>query len=108
MPLYDHRCPDCGPFEHRAPAERAGDPVDCPACDAPASRRFGAPAGRSARRTQQLAGLGAAAVRRVDRSIGGQPTVGPRPAGGRRTGIGAGPPTPPRPAQSGRPWQLGH
>ncbi len=108
MPLYDHRCPDCGTFEHRVPVERAGDPALCPDCGVSAQRTFGVPAGRSARRARQLDGLGAAAVRRVDRSVAGEPTVAPEPAGGRRIGIGAGPPPPPPAMPPARPWQLGH
>ena len=43
MPEYAFSCETCGPFDAWRPAAEAGDPLTCPACDAPAVRRFTAP-----------------------------------------------------------------
>ncbi len=43
MPAYAYSCPACGPFDVWRPVAEAGDPLACPACDAPAARLFTAP-----------------------------------------------------------------
>jgi putative FmdB family regulatory protein len=40
MPLYDFDCAGCGPFEQWRPASEPT--ADCPACGAPARRRYAA------------------------------------------------------------------
>ena len=30
MPLYEYRCPQCGPFDHRRAIEEANAPLSCP------------------------------------------------------------------------------
>ena len=42
MPVYDFVCTGCGPFEQWRPASEPA--AHCPACSAPAQRRFSAPA----------------------------------------------------------------
>lgn len=43
MPIYEYRCPECGPFTtSRRMAER-NDPADCPDCRTPATRMISAP-----------------------------------------------------------------
>ena len=44
MPIYDYRCPHCGPFEHRGDQRTAGVSVPCPVCGLASERRIGAPA----------------------------------------------------------------
>ena len=43
MPLYDYHCPTCGDFRAWRRMSEAGTPVDCPTCDAAASRAVVAP-----------------------------------------------------------------
>ncbi len=48
MPLYEYRCPQCGPFDVRRTLEEASTPLSCPTCTAPARRvytasRYGEP-----------------------------------------------------------------
>lgn len=38
MPTYDYVCPDCGPFEARAPIAEYRDPRPCPHCAAESVR----------------------------------------------------------------------
>ena len=33
MPLYEYRCPQCGPFDVRRTLEEASTPLSCPTCD---------------------------------------------------------------------------
>lgn len=43
MPLYDYHCARCGDFRAWRGMSEAGDPLDCPTCDAVASRAVVAP-----------------------------------------------------------------
>jgi len=43
MPLYDYHCSRCGDFRAWRRMSEAGDPADCPTCDASASRAVVAP-----------------------------------------------------------------
>ncbi len=47
MPTYSHTCPTCGTFDRIRPMAAASAPADCPQCERPARRVFGAPALRS-------------------------------------------------------------
>ncbi len=73
MPLYEYRCAQCGPFDHRRDAEQASTPLTCPRCWAPARRVYTPPAIH--KRTGPLAGASAADRARVDRALTGEPTV---------------------------------
>lgn len=81
MPLYEYRCPQCGPFDHRRETARANEPLPCPQCAAPARRVYTAPA--TPARSGPLAGAGAADRARVDRALSGEPVVTGRPQGRR-------------------------
>jgi putative FmdB family regulatory protein len=43
MPVYDHLCVACGPFEARRPMSESQAPAPCPVCRAPAPRMVSAP-----------------------------------------------------------------
>ncbi|MFD4292215.1 FmdB family zinc ribbon protein [Rhodococcus sp. NPDC058532] len=43
MPLYEFRCPDCGPFEQSHPMTAVPAATGCIECDGPAPRRVSAP-----------------------------------------------------------------
>jgi putative FmdB family regulatory protein len=43
MATYTYRCPEDGPVDVRLPMGTAPAAVECPACGAPAARRFAAP-----------------------------------------------------------------
>jgi putative FmdB family regulatory protein len=77
MPLYEYRCEQCGPFDHRRDAEQANVPVPCPRCEAPARRVYTPPWTR----TGPAAGASAAERARVDRALSGEPVVTGRPQG---------------------------
>lgn len=49
MPLYQFACEECeDTFDGFKPAARSSEKINCPWCDAPASRVFAAPGGHSA------------------------------------------------------------
>jgi putative FmdB family regulatory protein len=51
MPIYDYRCPVCGPFTAIRPMAQYREPCACPVCDARAARTLlGTPALASANR----------------------------------------------------------
>lgn len=81
MPLYEYRCPQCGPFDVRRTLEEASTPLSCPACTAPARRVYTPPGTASLNRL--LSGAGAADRRRVDRALSGEPVVTGPPRGRR-------------------------
>ena len=76
MPLYEFRCPECGPFErHRAMAQ-ASTPVPCPTCSGPAPRVYTP--------LRALIGRGSGAgADRLDRAVSGEPVITGRPTGRR-------------------------
>ena len=43
MPIYEFFCEVCGSFEKRRSFEEASDPIECPACQAAATRVYSAP-----------------------------------------------------------------
>ena len=40
MPLYEFRCPQCGPFDLRRDMQDVADAAVCPSCDRPARRVY--------------------------------------------------------------------
>jgi putative FmdB family regulatory protein len=81
VPLYEFRCPDCGPFDLRCDMQDAAATATCPSCAQPARRRYGVrvarlPAGalRDAGRTERA---------RLDRARSGEPLVTGPPSGRR-------------------------
>jgi putative FmdB family regulatory protein len=85
MPLYEYRCPQCGPFDLRRAVEEASAPLECPTCDAPARRVYSAPGTTSVK--GPLSRASAAERARIDRSLSGEPVV-TGPARGRRLPTG--------------------
>jgi putative FmdB family regulatory protein len=81
MPLYEYRCEQCGPFDHRRDTDQASAPLDCPLCAAPARRVYTAPGIRT--RKGPLAGAGRADRARADRALTGEPVVTGPPQGRR-------------------------
>lgn len=109
MPLYDFICPDCGPFERWRDHRAAADPVACPGCGAPASRRFSIPGGRGPGSPFQDAT--GAERKRIDRAMTGEPrVVSGLPEGRRLAGHGHAHHHHPRGGRrvAPRPWQVGH
>ena len=43
MPLYNYVCADHGAFDAWCSMSQAGDPADCPTCQAPAARAISSP-----------------------------------------------------------------
>ncbi len=81
MPLYEFRCPHCGPFDLQRAMQDAATPAPCPSCARPAQRRYTVaavgPAGgplRDARRSDRA---------RVDRARSGEPVITGPPTGRR-------------------------
>ena len=85
MPLYEYRCPQCGPFDLRRAVEEASAPLSCPTCDAPVRRVYTAPG--TATLNGPLSGAAAAERARVDRARSGEPVV-TGPGRGRRLPTG--------------------
>lgn len=73
MPVYEYRCPACGPFDVRRGFEQAVQPAPCPTCSSPARRVYTAPATRS--RSGPFAGASAADRALLDRARSGEPTL---------------------------------
>ncbi|WP_100502061.1 FmdB family zinc ribbon protein, partial [Geodermatophilus chilensis] len=81
MPLYEFRCPHCGPFDVHRDMRDAPDSTACPSCDRSARRVYSVgvsrPAGgalRDATRAERA---------RVDRARSGEPVVTGAPSGRR-------------------------
>jgi putative FmdB family regulatory protein len=81
VPLYEFRCPDCGPFDLRSPMQDAATTAPCPSCDRPAGRRYSVGVGRPP--AGALRGAGRADRARVDRARSGEPVVTGPPSGRR-------------------------
>ena len=81
MPLYEFRCPDCGPFDLRCTMHDAAATAPCPSCDRPAGRRYSVGVGRS--QDGALRDAGRADRARVDRARSGEPMVTGPPSGRR-------------------------
>ena len=87
MPLYEFRCPECGPFDLHRDMRDAASTAPCPACDQPARRRYRVGVGHHP--TGVLRDAGRADRTRVDRARTGEPTVTGPPSGRRLPGGGA-------------------
>lgn len=81
MPLYEFRCPRCGPFDLRRDMQAAAAAEDCPACEQPARRIYTVAEFRP--RTGPLRDARRADRARVDRALSGEPLVTGPPAGRR-------------------------
>ena len=81
MPLYEFRCPHCGPFDLRRDMQAVPAAAVCPSCDQPARRIFSVAEFRP--RSGPLREVGKADRARVDRALSGEPVVTGPPAGRR-------------------------
>lgn len=81
MPLYEYRCPQCGPFDRRRDPEQASAPMPCPTCSASARRVYTVPA--TTTRKGSLAGAGQRDRALIERAQSGEPRVTSQPAGRR-------------------------
>ena len=81
MPLYEFRCPDCGPFDLRRDMRDAAATAPCPSCGRSAGRHYGVGVGRSP--TGALRDAGRADRARLDRARSGEPVVTGPPSGRR-------------------------
>jgi putative FmdB family regulatory protein len=81
VPLYEFRCPSCGPFDVHQGMQDASDVATCPSCDRTARRVYSVSAFRP--ENGPLRGATKADRRRLDRARSGEPLItGPPP--GRR------------------------
>lgn len=81
MPLYEFRCPGCGPFDLRLDMRDAADAAACPSCTHPAPRRYTVAPGRPA--SGALRNADRADRARVDRARSGEPVITGHPSGRR-------------------------
>jgi putative FmdB family regulatory protein len=81
VPLYEFRCPDCGPFDLRRDMQDATDTATCPSCAQPARRVYSVPA--FSRSTGPLRDATKDDRARVDRARSGEPVITGPPAGRR-------------------------
>jgi putative FmdB family regulatory protein len=81
VPLYEFRCPDCGPFDLRRDMQDAADAALCPSCDKLAQRVYTVLGGPSL--TGRLRDATKADRARVDRARSGEPVVTGPPSGRR-------------------------
>jgi putative FmdB family regulatory protein len=80
MPVYEFRCPGCGPFDLRRDLQDDTNAAFCPSCTQPAQRVYSV---RGTLPNGPLRDAGKADRVRVDRARSGEPVVtGPPP--GRR------------------------
>ena len=79
MPLYEFRCPRCGPFDLRLDMQDAADAAPCPSCTEPARRVYTVAGFRLA--SGPLREAGKADRARVDRARTGEPVVTGPPSG---------------------------
>ncbi|WP_164702068.1 FmdB family zinc ribbon protein [Modestobacter sp. KNN46-3] len=84
MPLYEFRCPGCGPFDLHREMRDAAAAASCPACDQPAQRRYRVGVGRPP--AGALRDAGRADRARADRAHSGEPVVTGPPTGRRLPG----------------------
>jgi putative FmdB family regulatory protein len=81
MPLYEFRCPRCGPFDLRCDMQDAAAQAPCPSCTQPARRRYSVGVGRPP--AGPLRDAGRAERARLDRARSGEPLVTGPPSGRR-------------------------
>lgn len=81
MPLYEFRCPRCGPFDLRRDMQDVAQTAPCPSCAQPARRVYTVSGGSPA--TGPLRGADKLARARVDRARSGEPVITGPPSGHR-------------------------
>ncbi|HEV7725824.1 MAG TPA: zinc ribbon domain-containing protein [Modestobacter sp.] len=81
MPLYEFRCPRCGPFDLHRDMRDAAATAPCPSCDESAQRRYSVGVGRPP--SGALRDAGRTDRARLDRARSGEPVVTGPPAGRR-------------------------
>jgi putative FmdB family regulatory protein len=81
VPVYEFRCPACGPFDLRRGMADAAATAPCPSCEQPATRRYSVGAGHALPGPLRYAGRGERT--RVDRARSGEPVVTGPPSGRR-------------------------
>ena len=81
MPVYEFRCPACGPFDLHRSMQQDTDAAACPTCTRVAPRSYAG--GGTVGLTGPLRGAGRADRARVDRARSGEPRVTAGPAGRR-------------------------
>ena len=86
MPLYEFRCPSCGPFDLRRDMQDAADTASCPCCARAARRVYSVAQFRPPRGALRDATKSDRA--RADRARSGEPVLTGPPSGRRlpRTG----------------------
>jgi putative FmdB family regulatory protein len=81
MPLYEFRCPSCGPFDLRRDMQDAAETASCPCCDRGARRVYSVSELRS--RSGPLRKATKADQDRADRARSGEPVLTGPPSGRR-------------------------
>jgi putative FmdB family regulatory protein len=81
VPLYEFRCPRCGPFDLHCAMQDAAATAPCPSCTRPAQRRYSVGVGRPPRGV--LRDAGRTDRERVDRARSGEPVITGPPSGRR-------------------------
>jgi putative FmdB family regulatory protein len=86
MPLYEFRCPDCGPFDLHREMRDPPQAATCPQCTRPARRVYSFTPGNLGR--GPLRDAVRADRARIDRARSGEPVITEAPTGRRlpRTG----------------------
>jgi putative FmdB family regulatory protein len=81
VPLYEFRCPSCGPFDLRRDMREAAQAAHCPSCGRPAQRRY--TVSRAGPSTGLLRGADKRDRARADRALSGEPVITGPPSGRR-------------------------
>jgi putative FmdB family regulatory protein len=81
VPVYEFRCPGCGPFDLQRSMQQDTDAAACPTCARAALRSYAV--GGAVGRAGPLRSAGRADRARVDRAHSGEPIVTADPAGRR-------------------------
>lgn len=112
MPLYDYRCPHCGPFQAWAVMAESTAPAGCPDCGVLAPRRPMAPflntmngARRQAQDRNERSAHEPQVMNAGELAGLGRPRSGCSHVHGGHHGEGD---AKPRLARSSRPWMVGH
>jgi putative FmdB family regulatory protein len=86
VPLYEFRCPCCGPFDLRRDMQDAADTAPCPFCDQAARRVYSVSGGRPW--SGPLRDATKADRARVERALSGEPVITGPPTGRRFPRLG--------------------
>jgi putative FmdB family regulatory protein len=84
VPLYEFRCPRCGPFDLRRTMQETADGAACPTCGEPSRRIYSVAASKPW--SGPLRAAGKADRARVDRARSGEPVITGPPSGRRFPG----------------------